>query len=76
MMKSRLSSSLKCYEFSGYGTMQNKIIIIIIIIIELTFNERFQDSDIAAAISLGHYYCDTLWSILLAHPGVDRFHYM
>ena len=35
-------------------------IIIIIIIIELTFNERFQNSDIAAAISLGHYYCDTL----------------
>ena len=37
-----------------------KINIIIIIIIELTFNERFQNSDIAAAISLGHYYCDTL----------------
>ena len=32
----------------------------IIIIIELTFNERFQNNDIAAAISLGHYYCDTL----------------
>ena len=32
-----------------------KINIIIIIIIE-----RFQNSDIAAAISLGHYYCDTL----------------
>ena len=37
-----------------------KINIIIIIIIELTFNERFQNSDIAAGISLGHYYCDTL----------------
>ena len=37
-----------------------KINIIFIIIIELTFNERFQNSDIAAAISLGHYYCDTL----------------
>ena len=37
-----------------------KINIIIIIIIELTFNERFQNGDIAAAISLGHYYCDTL----------------
>ena len=35
-------------------------IIIIIIIIELTFNERFQNSDIAATISLVHYYCDTL----------------
>ena len=53
-------SMLSAMNYLDMALCKINIIIIIIIIIELTFNERFQNSDIAAAISLGHYYFDTL----------------